>query len=55
MFKDHEKICGHCGHERCNECTRQPPKKENALDPAAVERIEKRMKEMELSQPASVT
>ncbi len=55
MFKDLEKICGKCGHERCNECTRQPPKKEEGLDPAAVERIEKRMKEMDLSPHASAT
>ena len=55
MFKDHEKTCGKCGHERCNGCTRQPPKKENALDPAAVERIEKRMREMELSPQAEAT
>ena len=55
LFTDAEKICGKCGHERCNDCTREPPKKEKGLDPAAVARIEKRMKEMDLSPPASAT
>lgn len=54
VFKDHEKICGSCSHERCNECGRQPPKKVRApLDEAAVQSISEKMKSVQLSPQAS--
>ncbi|KAK3174389.1 hypothetical protein OEA41_001634 [Lepraria neglecta] len=27
MFKDHGKTCENCGHEKCDDCPRKPPKK----------------------------
>ncbi|KAI4176091.1 MAG: hypothetical protein LQ346_007960 [Caloplaca aetnensis] len=53
-FKDLSKQCEGCGHDRCDECPRHPPKREKAkLDPDAVKSIEERMKTMGISPQAS--
>ncbi|KAL8897986.1 MAG: hypothetical protein Q9207_006927 [Kuettlingeria erythrocarpa] len=53
-FKDLSKHCEGCGHDRCDECPRHPPKREKAkLDPDAVKSIEERMKTMGISPQAS--
>lgn len=54
MFKDTEKTCRNCGHEKCDECPRQPPKKvERTLDDDAVKSVEERMKSLDVSPHAS--
>ena len=53
-FKDLEKACANCGHEKCDGCPRHPPKKEKQLlDEAAVRSVEERMKSMSVSPQAS--
>lgn len=40
VFKDLEKQCRTCGHDRCDKCVREPPEEEEeSLDEAAVEKI----------------
>lgn len=54
MFKDTEKTCRNCGHEKCDECPRQPPKKvKRTLDDDAVKSVEERMKSLDVSPHAS--
>ncbi|KAF6223843.1 hypothetical protein HO173_013174 [Letharia columbiana] len=54
LFQDTEKTCGHCGHEKCNECPRQPPKTvKRTLDDEAVKSVEERMKTLDVSPQAS--
>lgn len=46
-FKDTEKICRKCRHERCENCSREPPlDNDEELDPGAVESVERKMKEL---------
>lgn len=53
-FRDLSRRCEGCGHDRCDECPRQPPKREKAkLDPEAVRKIDERMKEVNISPSAS--
>ncbi|KAL8678205.1 MAG: hypothetical protein Q9186_005423 [Xanthomendoza sp. 1 TL-2023] len=53
-FQDLSRQCQGCGHDRCDDCPRQPPKREKPkLDPDAVKKIEARMKEMDISPQAS--
>lgn len=53
MFKDHGKTCENCGHEKCDDCPRKPPKKvKKPLDPEAVKSVEERMKNLEVSPAA---
>ncbi|KAH9827910.1 hypothetical protein Tdes44962_MAKER02664 [Teratosphaeria destructans] len=33
------RTCAHCGHDRCETCTRYPPKKERVPDPAIVQAV----------------
>ncbi|KAI4209874.1 MAG: hypothetical protein LQ351_007228 [Letrouitia transgressa] len=52
-FKDLSTTCERCGHERCNECPREPPPQEKAdLDPNAVRSVEERMKSINIASPA---
>ncbi|KAL8730676.1 MAG: hypothetical protein Q9166_003868 [cf. Caloplaca sp. 2 TL-2023] len=52
-FRDLSRKCEGCGHERCDDCPRKPPKREKPkLDPDAIKKIDERMKEMEISPPA---
>ena len=54
LFKDAENVCGNCGHEKCDDCPRQPPRKgKRTLDEDAVRSVEERMKSMDLSPQAS--
>ena len=54
LFKDTEKICGNCGHEKCDECPRHPPKRaKGTLDNDAVKSVEERMKTLHVSPHAS--
>lgn len=54
LFQDTEKTCGHCGHEKCDECPRQPPKTvKRTLDDEAVKSVEERMKTLDVSPQAS--
>ena len=56
LFKDTEKICGNCSHERCNYCSREPAEtKKEPLDEEAVKSIERKMKEMAISSQASAS
>lgn len=53
LFKDKEKTCDKCGHSRCNECTRQPPKNPKPeLDEAAIRSVEERLKNIHVSPQA---
>ena len=53
-FKDHEKICTGCGHERCEQCLRYPPKKEKKeFDEDVVRSVEEKLKNISLSPQAS--
>ncbi|KAL8861639.1 MAG: hypothetical protein Q9178_001840 [Gyalolechia marmorata] len=55
-FRDLSKKCEGCGHDRCDDCPRQPPKREKPkLDPDAVESVNERMKQMDLSAQAPAT
>ena len=54
LFKDTEKTCSNCGHEKCDNCPRQPPQKvKRPLDEDAVKSVEERMKTLEVSPQAS--
>lgn len=54
LFKDSEKICSNCGHEKCDECPRYPPKGvKPPLDDDAVKSVEEQMKSMQVSPHAS--
>jgi len=48
LFDESTKRCGTCGHTRCNNCPRHPPRtqRERAPDPAAVEAFRRRMESM---------
>lgn len=53
-FKDLSRKCEGCGHERCDDCPRHPPKREKPkLNPDAVKSVEERMRTMDLSPQAS--
>lgn len=46
LFKDGSQACSECGHERCDICTRIPPKKarrEKEFDPELVKRVEEKL------------
>ncbi|KAI4143418.1 MAG: hypothetical protein LQ340_007011 [Diploschistes diacapsis] len=43
-FIEHQKTCGQCQHERCDDCPRKPPKKVKKLpDPDVVRSVEEKM------------
>ncbi|KAL8727316.1 MAG: hypothetical protein Q9181_005757 [Wetmoreana brouardii] len=53
-FKDRSRQCEGCEHDRCDECPRQPPKREKRkLDPDAVKTLEERMKTVDISPPGA--
>ncbi|KAL8941964.1 MAG: hypothetical protein Q9216_001944 [Gyalolechia sp. 2 TL-2023] len=53
-FRDLSRKCEGCGHERCDNCPRQPPKREKPkLNPEAVKSVGERMRNMDLSPQAS--
>ena len=53
-FKDRDKTCGGCGHERCEECPRYPPKKtKKEFDEGVVRSVEEKLKAIILSPQAS--
>ncbi|OCL08594.1 hypothetical protein AOQ84DRAFT_292834, partial [Glonium stellatum] len=46
FFKEGSQACPDCGHERCDTCTRIPPKKarkEKEFDPEVVKRVEEKL------------
>ncbi|KAL8888537.1 MAG: hypothetical protein Q9215_004059 [Flavoplaca cf. flavocitrina] len=48
-FRDLSRKCQGCGHDRCDDCPRNPPKREKpALDPDAVKSVEERMRKMDV-------
>lgn len=54
VFKDQEKTCRNCAHQRCNACPREPPKIEpEPLDEAAIQRVTEKMKNIEIAPQAS--
>ena len=54
LFKDTETTCSNCGHEKCNECPRQPPMRvKRILDEDTVKSVEERMKSLDVSPQAS--
>ena len=54
LFKDTEKTCSNCGHEKCDGCPRQPSQKaQRTLDEDAVKSVEERMKTLDVSPQAS--
>lgn len=53
VFKDLEKVCRACGHERCEKCGREPPEEEEAgLDEAAVEKINEMIRNVNIAPQA---
>ena len=53
-FKDGEKTCAGCGHQRCDECPRHPPKKvKTEFEEEAVRSVEEKLKNLGLSPQAS--
>lgn len=54
LFKDTEKTCGNCGHEKCDGCPRYPPKRVGpTLDDDAVKSVEEKMRTLDVSPQAS--
>ncbi|KAL8953413.1 MAG: hypothetical protein Q9222_000726 [Ikaeria aurantiellina] len=54
VFQDLSRKCEGCGHERCDDCPRRPPKRQKAKpDPDALRMVEERLKTMEMSPQAS--
>jgi len=56
LFMDGSPQCVGCGHERCNTCTRKPPKKirvEKEFDPAVVRRVEEKLARFKLGDTSS--
>ena len=54
LFKDTEKFCGNCGHEKCDDCPRHPAQKSKPTpDEDAVRSVEERMKRLDVSPQAS--
>ena len=54
LFKDTEKTCRNCGHEKCENCPSHPPRKpKRTLDEDAVKSVEERMKTLDISPQAS--
>jgi RNA polymerase subunit RPABC4/transcription elongation factor Spt4 len=54
VFKDLERECRGCGHRRCDDCPREPPKEEEEpLDEAAVRKIADLMRNVNISPHAS--
>lgn len=52
-FQDEEQTCGNCGHEKCDSCPRAPPiKAQKPGDEAAVQSVEERMRNLEVSPQA---
>ncbi|KAL8850389.1 MAG: hypothetical protein Q9221_004710 [Calogaya cf. arnoldii] len=55
-FRDLSRKCEGCGHDRCDDCPRNPPKREKPkLDPDAVKSVEERMRQMDITSQASAT
>ncbi|KAL8997626.1 MAG: hypothetical protein Q9169_003174 [Polycauliona sp. 2 TL-2023] len=55
-FRDLSKKCEGCGHDRCDDCPRNPPKREKPkLDAEAIKSVEERMKRMDVSSSTSAT
>lgn len=49
MFKDHEKTCGSCQHQLCDQCKRHPPKRvKPPPDEAVVKSLEERLAKVNL-------
>lgn len=54
LFKDTEKTCGNCGHEKCDHCPRHLPQEAKPpLDEDAVKSVEERMTTLDVSPQAS--
>ncbi|KAI9772467.1 MAG: hypothetical protein M1840_000670 [Geoglossum simile] len=50
LFSEGNNICGSCKHERCKECTREPPKrvKKHPPDPDVVKGVAEKLESMKL-------
>lgn len=55
LFKDTERTCRNCSHERCAECSREPPEEEEQLDPDAIASVERKLKELDVNPQASAS
>ncbi|KAI9862074.1 MAG: hypothetical protein M1813_004846 [Trichoglossum hirsutum] len=54
LFTEGSKNCGSCGHERCSECTREPPKRTKPPpDPEVVKSVAEKLEAMQLGTQAS--
>ncbi|EEH49406.2 uncharacterized protein PADG_05485 [Paracoccidioides brasiliensis Pb18] len=50
LFKNGDKICSHCQHDRCKDCIRDPPKKiKPEPDPEILRRVEERLSKVLIS------
>ena len=53
-FKDREKTCANCGHEKCDSCPRtSPAKTQKPEEEAAIQSVEQRMRNLDVSPQAS--
>jgi hypothetical protein len=53
FFLDEQRECGQCQHQRCDDCTRIPPKKvKKEPDPAVVQSLEEKLSRMQISAAA---
>ncbi|OCK76910.1 hypothetical protein K432DRAFT_133131 [Lepidopterella palustris CBS 459.81] len=58
IFKDGSPQCASCGHDRCDRCTRKPPKKvkqERVFDPDVVKRVEEKLAEIRIGETPTAT
>ena len=54
LFKDREKTCANCGHEKCDSCPRtSPAQKPKPEDEGAIRSVEERMRNLDVSPQAS--
>ena len=54
LFKDTETVCSNCGHEKCDDCPRYPPKRvKQTPDDDAVKSVEEKMNSLQVSPHAS--
>ena len=54
VFIDRARFCKACGHQKCENCSRDPPpKKKKQVNQVALDSVEERMRNMVLSPQAS--
>lgn len=49
LFMERSKVCGNCSHNRCDTCTREPPKKvKKEFDPEVVKSLEEKLARLKM-------